>query len=126
MRLFYCSPAGIAGPASSGAVRYQRQRLFRSLEDNPFTGEPRPELDAAYARLLEPIVTRITPEEYEESDLGFPTLRLKAGDGYVGELSVFHELHCIKRVRRHLALERYYPNLTEGEKQREDIHTGAS
>ena len=114
----------VAGPKSAGAITYTRQHLFRRLEDNPFTGKPRPELDAAYGKLLKPMTVRITPQEYQQANLGVSTLKLKDGSGYIGEMAVYHELHCIKRLRRHLALDYYYPHLTGDELERENIHAG--
>ncbi|KAM3085717.1 hypothetical protein ACMFMG_002782 [Clarireedia jacksonii] len=111
-----------AAPAFDGAIKYERRRLFRPLVDNPFTGSPRPELDAAYAKILEPMTTRITNEEHDHANLGTTTLALKDGSGYVGEMSVFHELHCIKRIRRHLNLDHYYPGLTGKDLERENVH----
>ncbi|QSZ30679.1 hypothetical protein DSL72_000237 [Monilinia vaccinii-corymbosi] len=109
-----------SAPAFNGAVTYERRRLFRHLNDNPFAGPPRPELDAAYEKILEPLTTKITNEEYEH--LGATTLGLKDGSGYVGEMAVYHELHCIKRIRRHLNLNHYYPGLTGKELERENAH----
>ncbi|KAB8297741.1 hypothetical protein EYC80_001543 [Monilinia laxa] len=112
-----------SAPAYDGAISYERRRLFRPLIDNPFTGPPRPELDAAYAKILEPMTTRITNEEHAHANLGTTTLALGDGSGYVGEMSVFHELHCIKRIRRHLNLDYYYPGLTGDELERENVHS---
>lgn len=113
-----------AGPAEAGLISYHRQRLKRPLDDNPFTGDPRPERDAAYSHILEPMTVRITNDEYEKYDLGTSTLKLADGSGYIGEMSLYHELHCIKRIRQHLNLELYYPNLTGNDLWRENVHTG--
>jgi hypothetical protein len=65
----------------------------------------------------------LTPSEYEQADLGAQTLSL--GDGrYIGEMAVYHELHCIKRIRRHLHLDHYYPGLNDDELLRESVHIG--
>ena len=39
-------------PAKS-ALQYERKRLMRNIEDNVYTGEPRPEHDSAWRRLIE-------------------------------------------------------------------------
>lgn len=39
-------------PAKS-AISYERKKLMRNIEDNVFTGQPRPEHDAAWTRLVE-------------------------------------------------------------------------
>lgn len=66
----------------------------------------------------------ITPDEYESADLGAKTLRLLNGKGYIGEMAVYHELHCIKRIRRHFHLDYYYPNMTDEEIEQEGVHMG--
>lgn len=65
----------------------------------------------------------LTLAEYQAANLGSDTLSLKDGR-YIGEMAVYHELHCIKRIRRHLHLEYYYPNLNSKELLREQVHIG--
>jgi Mycotoxin biosynthesis protein UstYa len=113
----------LAAAALDGAIQYERRRLFRPL-DTEFTGEARPEIDAAFARLLEPMTIRITPEEYAIANLPGESLQLLDGSGYIGELVVYHELHCIKRIRRHLNLTYYYPDLSGEDIERENVHIG--
>jgi hypothetical protein len=78
----------------------------------------------------------------ELAHLGEPSIALKDGSGYLAEMAVFHELHCIvspsdqcraigvfslkvqKRIRRHLHLDYYYGNMTADEEQREAKHMG--
>lgn len=35
------------------AIRYEKIRLRRDLDNNPYTGSPRPEFDAAWSSLIE-------------------------------------------------------------------------
>ncbi|KAL8765967.1 MAG: hypothetical protein Q9209_007114 [Squamulea sp. 1 TL-2023] len=44
------------------------------------------------------------------------------GSGFIAEMAVYHELHCIKRIRRHFHLEIYYPNMTDEEREKEEVH----
>ena len=67
---------------------------------------------------------RITPEEYAIADLPGESLQLLDGSGYIGELVVYHELHCIKRIRRHLNMTYYYPGLAGEDIEREKVHIG--
>ncbi|KJK63524.1 protein of unknown function DUF3328 [Aspergillus parasiticus SU-1] len=101
-------------------ISYEQRRLKRDIENNVFTGDPRPEFDAAWKHLLEPMTIKITPEEL--SHLPDPSIAFKDGTGYIAELAVYHELHCIKRIRRHFHLDRYYPNMTEDDRIREEVH----
>ena len=77
---------------------------------------------------MEPMIVHVTPEEWAQAKLSESTLTLKDGSGYVAELSVYHELHCIRRIRRHLYLDHYYPNMTAdpGEYNKEKLHIGMS
>lgn len=46
------------------------------------------------------------------------------GTGYIAEMAVYHELHCIRRLRRHFHLDRYYPNMSDVEREKEEVHIG--
>lgn len=70
------------------------------------------------------------------------SIALLDGSGFLAETAVYHELHCIvrsswpgipflliplqKRIRRHLSLDHYYPNMTEDQRRREGPHVGKS
>ena len=73
--------------------------------------------------------------------LGETSVAFRDGSGFIGELAVYHELHCVvclqppvmevllsrfpqKRIRRHLQLDYYYPNMTAEERRKEDVHIG--
>ncbi|KAK8137989.1 hypothetical protein PG984_001369 [Apiospora sp. TS-2023a] len=112
-------------PATS-SISYGRTTLWRSIEpDNVYTGDPRDELDKAWKDLVKPMAIKITAPELEQ--LGESSIAMKDGSGYIAELAVFHELHCIvnttqKRIRRHLRQDYYYGNMTEAEEVREAKH----
>ncbi|KAG9236804.1 hypothetical protein BJ875DRAFT_203897 [Amylocarpus encephaloides] len=99
---------------------YERKTLWRDIDNNVFTGSPRPEFDKAWHELLSPMVIRITNDELKT--LHKPSLALLDGSGFIAETAAYHELHCIKRLRRHLFVENYYPNMTEAEEDRENRH----
>ncbi|KAL4768173.1 hypothetical protein BDW60DRAFT_132426 [Aspergillus nidulans var. acristatus] len=103
-----------------GAITYVKKHLMRDIEHNPFTGEPRTELDAAWRHILEPMTTKISAEEL--AHLPDTSIPFADGSGYIAELAVYHELHCVKRVRRFLHLSHYMPNITADELVRENTH----
>ncbi|KAL4994490.1 hypothetical protein BDV10DRAFT_151154 [Aspergillus recurvatus] len=105
---------------AADAIVYEKKRLMRDIERNPFTGEPRPELDAAWGHLLEPMTTKITANEL--SHLPDTSIPFADGSGYIAELAVYHELHCVKRIRRYLHLTHYYPNISAPDLVRENTH----
>ncbi|KAI3323800.1 hypothetical protein HD806DRAFT_495631 [Xylariaceae sp. AK1471] len=113
-------PQLVHSPATS-AISYEKRTLYRSIgPENVFTGEPSKELDEAWRELVKPMAVKISAEEL--SQLGASSIALKDGSGYIAEMAVFHELHCIKRIRRHLHLDYYYGNMTEDETDRETRH----
>ena len=75
---------------------------------------------------MEPMVIKVSQQEWDQAKLPESTLHFKDGSGVVAELSVYHELHCIRRIRRHLYLDHYYPNMTAnaGEFNKEKLHIG--
>lgn len=60
----------------------------------------------------------------ESRHLSDDSITFADGSGYIAEMAVYHELHCIKRIRRHNHLERYYPSMTPEERQKEEVHIG--
>ncbi|KAL5086659.1 hypothetical protein Trisim1_008744 [Trichoderma cf. simile WF8] len=116
-------PKLIYSPAAE-AIEYIPKRLMRDLKNNPFTGEPNDEpteeFDKAWAHLLEPMTIKISADEL--SHLPDDSIAMQDGSGYIAELTVYHELHCIKRIRRHFHQQRYYGNMTEDEHIREETH----
>ncbi|KAI2768967.1 hypothetical protein F4815DRAFT_489823 [Daldinia loculata] len=113
-------PKLIYSPATS-SISYERTKLWRSIESgNVYTGEPREELDKAWSELVKPMAIKISAHELAQ--LGEKSIAFKDGSGYLAEMAVFHELHCIKRIRRHLHLDYYYGNMTADEGDRETRH----
>ncbi|KAI8950686.1 hypothetical protein F4801DRAFT_548030 [Xylaria longipes] len=115
-------PQLIYSPATS-AIRYVKKRLWRDIDGpNPFTGKPRPDFDKAWHEIVAPITIKVSGSELERFSEGDSTIAFKDGSGYIAELGVYHELHCVKRVRRYLSLENYYPNMTDEDRVKEDAH----
>ncbi|KAI1264670.1 hypothetical protein F5Y18DRAFT_389748 [Xylariaceae sp. FL1019] len=113
-------PKLVYSPATE-SISYEKVELWRSIENNNvYTGRPRPEMDTAWAELIKPITVKISREEL--SRLGETSIALKDGTGYIAEMAVYHELHCIKRIRHHLHMAYYYHNMTEDQKAREEDH----
>ncbi|OAQ60133.1 hypothetical protein VFPPC_14787 [Pochonia chlamydosporia 170] len=79
-----------------------------------YTGEPRAEVDKAWKDLLQYNNIRVSDDWVERWGRKHEAVKLPDG-GYLGMLSVFHELHCIKRLYQSLTPEYYFPNATEKE-----------
>ena len=46
------------------------------------------------------------------------------GGGYYAHLGVFHELHCLKRVRQFIHKDYYHPYISDEARQLDALHTG--
>ncbi|KAH9225908.1 hypothetical protein K456DRAFT_1743165 [Colletotrichum gloeosporioides 23] len=79
-----------------------------------YTGEPRPEVDQAWKDLLQYNNIRVSDGWVHRWGREHEAVKLPDG-GYLGMLSVFHELHCIKRLYQTLSPEYYFPNATDKE-----------
>ncbi|KAK8119644.1 uncharacterized protein PG998_004270 [Apiospora kogelbergensis] len=105
-------PQLIYSPATS-AIRYEKKRLWRDIDGpNPFTGSPRPSLDQAWRDII-----ALSADELSRFNEGDSTIAFKDGSGYIAEMGMYHELHCVKRVRRYLHLDHYYPNMTDADRR---------
>ncbi|KAI0187900.1 hypothetical protein EV127DRAFT_435571 [Xylaria flabelliformis] len=98
---------------AQGAVVFESRPVDGLAEGSIYAGYPNSESDAAWNALMEGINLKILPEEMSQLDQG--SLELKDGTGYLGTLGVYHELHCIKRIRRWIYRDYYYPNATDDE-----------
>ncbi|CAF9906892.1 hypothetical protein IMSHALPRED_005385 [Imshaugia aleurites] len=61
-------------------------------------GPPAPESDAAWAELIRYQNIRLTKEELGESRDKPGLVEVAEGSGYYATLSVYHSLHCVKRL----------------------------
>ncbi|KAI1874558.1 hypothetical protein JX265_004766 [Neoarthrinium moseri] len=101
-------------------IEYEDRRLEAFLDMTPFAGEPSPQIDAAWSELMEGINIKIRPEEMsrlEMSSVGF-----RDGSGYVGTLSVYHELHCVKMIRQWFYQSHYFSNISDQERINKHSH----
>lgn len=106
------SPA-FYSPAEN-AIEWEWRQIDAVPNEGPFSGDPSADIDAAWVELMQGINLKIYPNEMEK--LGLKSLEFKDGSGYVGGLSVYHELHCIKRIRHWLYKDHYFPNLGNASK----------
>ncbi|KAI1128591.1 hypothetical protein F5Y10DRAFT_240115 [Nemania abortiva] len=83
------------------AISYERV-VFSSgfgIEQSPFQGEPSEENNKLWAGLYDFGITRVSPAEARPMDN--KTLPIPGSEGgYVIQLSVFHQLHCLNQIRK--------------------------
>lgn len=106
-------------PAES-AIAYMTKTVDGLATDSIFAGDPSPELDHAWHNLLTNINLRLSTEEMQR--LNQTSLELSNGSGYLGTLGVYHELHCLKRTRKWIYRDYYYPNITRLEHLEHEKH----
>ncbi|TGJ78165.1 hypothetical protein E0Z10_g10597 [Xylaria hypoxylon] len=119
LRIFFRSPSvpskqsiqddTFYSPAQE-AIAYENRPVDGIAEDSKYAGYPSTESDEAWNALIEGINIKIFPDEM--SRLGETSLEINDGTGYLGVLGVYHELHCIKRLRKWFYRDYYYPNAT--------------
>lgn len=117
-------PNLIYSPARS-AVSFERKVFDGSfIIDSAFTGDPRPELDEAWHDLLQNANIRVSKETLEK--VNGTSIAFSDGDGYYAQLGMFHELHCLKRVRHFIHKDYYHPDQSDEARRLDALHTGES
>ncbi|KAL6909222.1 hypothetical protein GGI43DRAFT_429816 [Trichoderma evansii] len=104
----------------TGGLRYNSSKqLFRQLEPNQpdYVGFPTPEIDAAWDELISTTDVFLTTDEMRENVRNHGTFAdLPDGDVlytdpfsglYQAVPSVFHELHCLNKIRRAIYKDHY-------------------
>ncbi|KZZ97458.1 hypothetical protein AAL_03422 [Moelleriella libera RCEF 2490] len=86
-------------------VNYKLSKYARF--NSSFAGKPGPESEEAWHELMDTMAIRVTAEELAVHDQ--QSVALPRG-GYLAWLGVFHELHCVKVLRR-WAWRDYYSEL---------------
>ncbi|PYH44305.1 oxidase ustYa family protein [Aspergillus saccharolyticus JOP 1030-1] len=100
------------------AMEFQGQLRIIS----PYQGDPSPELDQAWKELLQYSNIWVTGEELSKiNKTSIPVPGEE--DKYWVELSVVHELHCIKRLRQYIHSDYYFANISAEDRRLNDLHT---
>ncbi|KAI6080976.1 hypothetical protein F4821DRAFT_250332 [Hypoxylon rubiginosum] len=102
------------------ATKWEDRNLEAFLDKSIFAGEPSPEVDSAWSELMTGINIKILPQEMDQ--LGISSIAFRDGSGYVGSLSVYHELHCVKKIRQWFYYDHYYANLSQHDRFGERAH----
>jgi len=92
-------------PDIAQRVKYlEIQKFPRGFRGSPFAGPPSEELDQAWHGLFEYNDIRVELSDLQA--LNLESIPLQQG-GYIAQPGVFHELHCLKRIR-HWIYRGYY------------------
>ncbi|MCJ1229513.1 hypothetical protein MMC12_006180 [Toensbergia leucococca] len=106
------------------AIHHVVQKKHATDGPTIFGGPPSDEQFDAWMNLVEPGLIRAS---YEEMQLGQedPTNSVELWEGgYLASLGVYHELHCLRRLKLYLYKDIYYPNLDQAEQEYEVSHLG--
>ncbi|KAM0814058.1 hypothetical protein AB5N19_14060 [Seiridium cardinale] len=106
-------------PDYSGLV-WEKRRFPTNIVDNPFTGSPRQELDDAWHRLLRNDNIRVPKDYLAERNL--TSVYTEDGADGIASLSVYHSLHCLKKVKKMLFKEHYHSGKSNEAMEREAKH----
>ncbi|KAF2711444.1 hypothetical protein K504DRAFT_489325 [Pleomassaria siparia CBS 279.74] len=108
-------------PAES-TVRYNSTYFnkYGHLGGNPFSQPPGPELDEAWHRLLAGMNIVVSPKWLDPFGAG--SVRLADNSGVLAQLGLYHELHCLKKLKRWNYRAHYYGNLSDAELKEEEVH----
>ncbi|TVY36281.1 Cyclochlorotine biosynthesis protein [Lachnellula subtilissima] len=102
-------------------ISYSQQRIHPQGPET-YWGTPTVEQTKSWERLLEPVMMRAS---YEEMALAGedPDNSIKLLDGgYLASLGVYHDLHCLRRIRFFLYADHFYPDMTEKQRVNEQRH----
>ncbi|KAI0897749.1 hypothetical protein F4806DRAFT_375667 [Annulohypoxylon nitens] len=106
------TPEWILSPAETALQHITIEDLNYEHSSSPYTGEPRPELDQAWSKLLRSTLLRITKEEMVK--MNKTSISLVDGSGYVGYIEALHMLHCVKRIYQSHHQEHYPEQQQDG------------
>lgn len=89
----------------------------------PYVGYPRPELERAWDGLLKNMNIRISKEDVQHFGREETAVAIPDGSGYIGTLNVFHEIHCIRWLHKHMYQEFYWPDLDDMQREKNRVHS---
>ncbi|KAI0457086.1 hypothetical protein F5B21DRAFT_109479 [Xylaria acuta] len=101
-------------------LQWEERKFPTNIVDNPFTGNPRDELDQAWHKLLRNDNIRVPKDYLDERNLR--SVYTKDGTEGIASLSVFHSLHCLKKVKKMLFKEYYHKGKSGDAMAREEKH----
>ncbi|EED12773.1 conserved hypothetical protein [Talaromyces stipitatus ATCC 10500] len=106
-------------PSREG-LQWEDRRFETNIVDNPFAGPPREELENAWHDLLKNDNIRVPIGYLDEKNL--TTVYTKDHAEGIASLSIYHSLHCLKKIKRMMFKEHYYANKDETSMAREEKH----
>ncbi|KAK4238782.1 hypothetical protein C8A03DRAFT_33178 [Achaetomium macrosporum] len=108
---------------AAGAVKLEKVRFNATLViESPYNGPPSDEVDAAWTALLDNMNIAVPKSDLDR--VGTASIRIPGTDNmYFAGLSVFHELHCLKRLRQYTWKDHYFPDMSAEDERLNRLHT---
>ncbi|KAI1078855.1 hypothetical protein F5B20DRAFT_546455 [Whalleya microplaca] len=91
-------------------------------ESGEYSGKPSPSLDKAWHDLLNDENILIEPEYIKHYGKEDTAVEVPEGGRYVGTLNVYHELHCLKRIRQYMYSDYYFPGISAHDLEMNRLH----
>ncbi|OIW29109.1 hypothetical protein CONLIGDRAFT_682026 [Coniochaeta ligniaria NRRL 30616] len=107
---------------------FERRLMMNPLDSNGtiqsnFVKKPSKVDDDAWTELLKYSNLRFTATELDSIDTARKNSAVQLPDGgYFGNVSVYHDLHCIKSIYRFLYTSHYYPTSTPEQIELRQLH----
>ncbi|KAL9095396.1 MAG: hypothetical protein Q9165_002267 [Trypethelium subeluteriae] len=117
-------PAFVYSPAKS-AIHYTTIAFDQGGQPHSaiLTGDPTPEDDKAWDELLKYGSFAVSDDDLGK--LNMTSIPIQDGTGRnLAQLGVFHDLHCMKRIRQWAHRDSYFPNMSEAEYKAQTSHAG--
>ncbi|KAF2163040.1 hypothetical protein M409DRAFT_26486 [Zasmidium cellare ATCC 36951] len=112
----------IYSPANP-VVEYENRVYSPHLKgDSEYFGRPSAEIDSNWEDLMLASTIHLTEADRQHHSSDLPTVQLPDGT-YAGQLMVYHELHCLKRLHQYINADHYFPNLTDYDRRMNKMHT---
>lgn len=98
-------------------VEYEigRRHALNHDEYSEYSGPPTPEQNRAWDKLIRPVYFKATREELERAGESMENKVELEDGGYLANIGVYHELHCLRQLRFYLYRDMYYANITEAQ-----------
>ncbi|KUI57858.1 hypothetical protein VP1G_05200 [Cytospora mali] len=95
-------------------VRADNTSLYNT--QSKYSGPPSEEIDGAWWELVKPALFNASVEEIERAGESLEDVAEVTMGGYLAGLGVYHELHCLQRIRTYVHEYYYYPQMSDTER----------
>ncbi|MCJ1312212.1 hypothetical protein MMC25_005886 [Agyrium rufum] len=103
------------------AVKFEEKYFVKlGYLTSPYSGEPRAELDNAWHQLLEGMNIKVSADYLKPYNA--TSIPLRDGSGYLAQLAIYHDMHCLKKFKHWMYRDHYYPGSSESELSEQKAH----